>query len=399
MKKELLTIIGKELRRVFTDKRLVFTALIMPGLILALTYSLLGQMLGKTIADTEEHQPSIQTVAMPDSLAPYMEGADFNITAADPQHLDTIQEQIRTGDVDMLLVFDEKFDEAVTSYEGAQLPQVQIYYNPSEDYSQAAYYKVDEVLTLYRQDILAARMGDATYTQVFTATNVETYNEQKASGKVISMLLPMLITIFLFAGAMQIGIDSIAGEKERGTMANLLLTPIPRRTIAFGKIISLGVVAIISACSSFIGIMISLPFSGEMFSAGNEVSLSGFGFTLGQIVQLILMMITLTGVFVGIICTLSVYAKSVKEAGTTIMPAYLVVMFCGMIPMFSQATPQFNQYLVPIYGSVLALKSLLAGELPTLAWLACCIENLVIAGLLGVFAGKLFDSEKVMFGI
>jgi sodium transport system permease protein len=395
MKKELLTIIAKELRRVFTDKRLVFTALIMPGLILALTYSLLGQMVGKMVTDTEEHQPEIMVEELPDSLAPYMQGFDLTPVDAD---IDTIQGQIRSGDLDMLLLFDPDFDRAVADYEGGKLPEVQIYYNPSEDFSQSAYYKVDAVLNQYKQDILANRLGGAAYTEVFASNPMETYNEQKASGRMLGMLLPMLITIFLFAGAMQIGIDSIAGEKERGTMANLLLAPIPRRTIAFGKLISLGVVAIISACSSFAGIMLSLPLSGTMFTGGGDMDLS-LSFTLVQILQLILLMITLTGIFVGIICTLSVYAKSVKEAGTTIMPAYLVVMFCGMIPMFSQATPEFGQFLVPIYGSVLALKSLLVGELATLSWLICCVENLAIAGLLGIFAGKLFDSEKVMFGI
>ena len=395
MKKELLTIIAKELKRVFTDRRLVFTALIMPGLILALTYSLLGQMLGNMITDTQEHQPVIMAEELPASLAPYMQ--DFDLTPADGD-MDAIKEQIRSGDLDMLLVFDPDFDASVDDYEAASLPEVQVYYNPSEDFSQSAYYKVDAVLNQYKQDILANRLGGADYTEVFASNPVETYSEQKASGRMLGTLLPMLITIFLFAGAMQIGIDSIAGEKERGTMANLLLAPVPRRTIAFGKIISLGVVAIISACSSFLGIMISLPLSGAMFTGGSDMNLS-LSFTPVQIIQLILLMITLTGIFVGIICTLSIYAKSVKEAGTTIMPAYLVVMFCGMIPMFSQATPELSQFMVPIYGSVLALKSLLVGELTTLSWLICCVENLAIAGILGLISGKLFDSEKVMFGV
>lgn len=395
MKKELLTIIAKELKRVFTDRRLVFTALIMPGLILALTYSLLGQMLGNMITDTQEHQPVIMVENLPDSIATYMQDFDLAPAGADT---DAAKGQIRSGDLDMLLIFDPNFDRAVADYEGGSVPEVQVYYNPSEDYSQSAYYKVDDVLNRYKEDILASRLGGAAYTEVFASDTMETFNEQKASGRMLGMLLPMLITIFLFAGAMQIGIDSIAGEKERGTMANLLLAPVPRRTIAFGKLISLGVVAILSACSSFLGIMLSLPFSGAMFTGGSEMNLS-LSFTPLQILQLILLMITLTGIFVGIICTLSVYAKSVKEAGTTIMPAYLVVMFCGLIPMFSQATPEFSQFLVPVYGSVLALKSLLVGELTTLNWLVCCVENLAIAGVLGLFAGKLFDSEKVMFGV
>ena len=61
-------------------------------------------------------------------------------------------------------------------------------------------------------------------------------DEEKAGGKVLGMMLPYFVTILLFAGAMGIGTDMVAGEKERGTMASLLVSPIKRSSIVLGKV-------------------------------------------------------------------------------------------------------------------------------------------------------------------
>lgn len=69
----------------------------------------------------------------------------------------------------------------------------------------------------------------------------------------------MLMLIFLYSGCMSIAPDSIAGEKERGTLATMLVTPMKRGNLAVGKILSLGTLALLSGLSSFIGTITSLP--------------------------------------------------------------------------------------------------------------------------------------------
>ncbi len=59
-------------------------------------------------------------------------------------------------------------------------------------------------------------------------------DEQKAGGKALGMMLPYFVTILLFAGAMGLGTDMVAGEKERGTMASMLVAPIKRSSIVLG---------------------------------------------------------------------------------------------------------------------------------------------------------------------
>ena len=66
--------------------------------------------------------------------------------------------------------------------------------------------------------------------------------EEDLSAQVFSMMVPMLLMIFLFSGCMAVAPESIAGEKERGTIATLLVTPVKRSHLAVGKIISLSVI-------------------------------------------------------------------------------------------------------------------------------------------------------------
>ena len=75
----------------------------------------------------------------------------------------------------------------------------------------------------------------------------------------MTMIMPFLFVVLLFSSAMSICCESIAGEKERGTIATLLVTPVKRSYLVLGKVISLGITALVSALVSFIGLMASLP--------------------------------------------------------------------------------------------------------------------------------------------
>ena len=93
-------------------------------------------------------------------------------------------------------------------------------------------------------------------------------DEQKAGGKALGMMLPYFVTILLFAGAMGLGTDMVAGEKERGTMASMLVAPIKRSSIVLGKVFAL---MIISGISSVVYVAVMVGFLPQMMGAyGSE---------------------------------------------------------------------------------------------------------------------------------
>ena len=61
-------------------------------------------------------------------------------------------------------------------------------------------------------------------------------DDKDSTAQLFSSMLPFLLLIFLYSGCISVAPESIAGEKERGTIASLLITPVKRSHIALGKI-------------------------------------------------------------------------------------------------------------------------------------------------------------------
>jgi len=399
----LWTLVKRELRRVFTDKRLVFSTFILPAVSIYIIYSLMGSMLGSMLADQDKHESMIDVYQSSESFLAYEPTVETKMTHKKSlEDLEASKEALKEGKIDLVVVFPEKFEEIVANYkEGVGQAEIKTYYNPSEDYSRAARRRfLQEILEGYENSLLEVRFGQASYAKPFvvdkTNKEKEVLDKNKATGEGLSMVIPMLIAILLFAGAMGIGLDTIAGEKERGTMTSLLLTPVKREVIALGKVVGLAIVAIISAITSFIAIVASLPKAGIMFGGGVGMSLSSISFGPTELFQLLFVMLTLVSIYVGLICIVSVRAKSVKEAGTYVAPIYMMVMMAAFSTMFTTGHPAMYQFAIPILGNVLVIKRVLTFELGMSEFLLNSGVSIVLAGLLIWGITKSFKNERVM---
>ena len=215
-----------------------------------------------------------------------------------------IKKEIYNGTVDLLAVFPEDFKERVQSdSQGMNPPDVQTFYNPSEDYS---YYARENFVALlkenYEKALLAERLGNINIINVFTvdAANADSViqDEEKAAGKFLGTLLPYLITILLFAGTMSLGTDAITGEKERGTMASMLVTPVRRGDIVLGKLLALTVLSIMSASVYVIAMTVSLPKTMETVTQGANLSVS---LGVDQIVMIAVIILSLAFLYVALV--------------------------------------------------------------------------------------------------
>lgn len=415
----LFVIIKKELKRVFSDRRLVFSAFILPAVSIYLLYSLMGSMIGNMSNNIDDHIASVSVLNGSQSFESYIndytkaideqiksQGDEFNGFRMDvnftSESEDVLKEQVKSGDLDVLLVFEDEFDTSVTEFESNQHPNINSYYNPSEEYSQRAINQVEgRILSSYQSQLLGERFGGLDTLTAFTLNLDNPDNriaeEGKEAGLGMSFMLPMLLNIMLFAGAMGIGMDVIAGEKERGTMATMLLAPVDREVIAYGKVISLGIVAILSAMCTFGAIIASLPNASEFLAAGAEVSLSSLAFTPIHYVMLLVILIMQVGIFVAVICLVSVIAKSVKEAGTYISPIYMFVMVSAFATIFTTGDVELYKFTIPVMGNVFAIKELFTFDLSLMEFgVTVGISALVIAILLKLVTIA-FNNERTMF--
>lgn len=248
-------IFNKEMARIFKDKKMVFSVFLLPVLIMVVILSIVNGLASNMKDDIESHVAQVYIVNEPEALNDILDAskAKFKLKSIDgAKEMKQAKKEILDGEADLIVEFPDNFQQEIENYqEGSQIPQVKTYQNPSEDYSRTAADNMDAALEAYRQFLLSQRVSDMEQLTVFqiNSDNDEMYiqDEKKASGKAIGTMLPYFITILLFAGAMGIGTDMIAGEKERGTMASLLVSPIKRSSIVLGKVFSLMTVSGISS--------------------------------------------------------------------------------------------------------------------------------------------------------
>ena len=259
MKSNTLTIIKKEFARFFGDRQLLFTAVIMPGLLIYIIYSFMGSGIKKMVTEGAEELVTLCVENLPVSVAPLVDAIPATAVLQQPVSHEDI-DKLENKDLNVVLVrFPEAFDELVANYDpqsGVAAPNVEIYYNSANNASSRVYHMLEGSLTAYenqlsnRFDINRADSEEAQFDMA---------SQDEVLGDILSKLIPMLILMMLFSGVMAIAPSAIAGEKERGTIATLLVTPLRRNELALGKVVSLSGMALMSGISSFIGIALSLP--------------------------------------------------------------------------------------------------------------------------------------------
>ena len=390
------TIIRKEFARFFGDRQLLFTTVIMPGLLIYLIYSLMGVGIRNMESQGEQDLVMLKVENMPPSILPLLESADSSIALLHEPFGQADIDALQDKDINVVLMrFPAQFDSLVASYQpstGLPAPNVEIYYNSANNASNRVYMTLEATLTAFENaqanlfDINRADSEEQTFNQA---------SDDQVVGDILSKLLPMLIIMMLFTGTMAIAPSSIAGEKERGTIATLLVTPMKRSELALGKIVSLSSIALLSGISSFIGIALSLP---NMISAGNESIDIPFNYTTNDYIALLLVILASVLVMASAVSLLSALAKDVKNAGTMVTPFMLVVMLAGLLPMFQTGTAQnLAVYLIPFYNAIEVMADVFAHSMRWTPVLVTLVSDIAYTGIAVFGLTRMFNSEKVMF--
>ena len=390
------TIIRKEFARFFGDRQLMFTTVIMPGLLIYLIYSLMGVGMRNMATEGANDVVTVRVENLPQSIMPILTMPDSSIVL--------MQQPVTQADIDaladkeinvVLMRFPADFDNLIASYEpqsGMPAPNVEIYYNSANNASDRVFNMLHTALSAY-EDGMANRFDINRADEEGQSFNQA--SDDQVLGDILSKLIPMLIIMMLFSGTMAIAPSAIAGEKERGTIATLLVTPMRRNELALGKIVSLSSIALLSGLSSFIGIALSLP---KMITAGGDGIDIPFNYTTGDYVALLLVILASVLIMASAVSLLSALAKDVKNAGTMITPFMFIIMLAGLMPMFQTSTPDnLAVYLIPFYNSIQVMADVFAHSLNWTTVLVTLCSNIVYTGIAVFGLTRMFNSEKIMF--
>ncbi len=381
-------IVAKELYRFLTDKRMLAT-LFLPGILIYVIYSFMGSAI--TTGFGSQKTAAVEIVG--DSAIvevfeemPLEDGKTpaFSVKSIDG-YTDEVGARIKSGKLQLCIVFPSGFDSLLGT---GVVPRVEIYYNSAETASTMAYSLITSCLDAYEDGV--ANVFDV---NTDPSARYDLADEKDTSAMIFSMLMPMLLMMFLFTGCLSSAPESISGEKERGTIATLLITPVRRSHLAIGKIVGIAVVSLISGLSSFLGVMLSLP---KLIGGG--ISVSGNVYGVKEYLMILAVILSSIFFFVAIISVISTYAKSVKEATALVTPVMIVVVLIGVTGMLgSGGQTALGLYLVPLYSSVQALTAVFSFSATLPMILLTAASNVVYTALLVILLARMFSSEKIMF--
>ena len=377
--KDILLIIKKELTRFFTDYRMLL-AMIIPGILIYVIYSIMGPIISSNFTASKDYKYNVYVIGDSSYLTNLEEGfkaLEYDVTFNKVDNVDEVKDKIENEEADLIIEFINLDVEINNNL------LINLYFNSAKTESQNIYLQTSTILSSMQVDPNDYK---------FTLAQSDLATDEQTSSTIISMMLPFLLLIFLCTGVMSVAPESIAGEKDRGTIATLLVTPLKRTHLAIGKIISLSIISLVGGISSFIGTILSLP---SLMGNQGDVNLY---YGLMDYIYLLLIIISILLLFVGIYSIASAIAKTVKEASAYSTPIMIIAMIIGILSMVSSLpTDNIAVYFIPIYNSLVAMSTILSLEINIIGVVISIISNLCYSIIFAIILGKMFNSERIMF--
>ena len=215
------------------------------------------------------------------------------------------------------------------------------------------------------------------------------------SSSVLASLAPSLLIMLIFGGGMSVAVDAFAGEKERKTLENHLLTKVRRGSLYSAKLTNVVIVSLVSMITSLSGYLIAISLNKDILLIFGESELILPPIT---VIMLILLVVTTTAIFASaLMCFMSVASRGAKEAQLKLGIISAIPSILSLIVMYTEnAKVSIGMMFVPILNSIAFIKLAFSGVMNNLYMITATISNLAYALALSLIALRLFKREQVL---
>ena len=386
------TVFKKEVIDNLRDKRALSSSLLTPLFTPLLLIALIA-VLGRTVMADPAEKPLLLPVSGAEyapGLIDYLNQNNVEIipAPADPETA------VRNADVDVVLVIDPTYAEEMQA--GRSAP-VRLVVDSSRQSSLPALQRSQSLLQTYNGILgtlrLQARGVNPQMLSVIAIERRDVATPQSQALIFLSMM-PYLIILTVFVGAMYVIIDTTAGERERGSLEPLLINPIRRSELALGKLLAAIPFAIVT-------LSLTLIFFYVGFNVLPLEDFIGFPLTVSGAALWNIFLLCLPMVFFGsaVMLLIGNFTRSFKEAQTYLSLVPLVAglpgMFLGFLSV--KATPALM--FIPTFGQSILINQLMRAEAvaPLHVWITT-LSTLAVTVVVVIAAIQVYQREQVLAG-
>lgn len=386
----IITVLFKELKDTFRDRRTLITAILAPAIlfpIIILGYSKLGSVMLDKAGNKEL---KIITENVSDDLMAFL-NEDENFTYSDFSTLEDARDAILNDSIDALIQMSDKLDQDL---ENLKPSKVKFFYKSTNDLVKDRIGdKIDKYEDVLKKDRLENLGITKSKIEPLTVMKVDIAPPSEQIGKAAGGMIPYIFVMFALLGCMYPSLDLVTGEKEKGTMETLLTVPASRFNILLGKIIAISLIGFIATIIAVAGLLISVKFIPNipedlLDSISNIINIKFVLMLLGMILPLCVF-------FAGMFSALVIKANTFKEAQSIVTPFTTLVF----LPIIAALMPgvELNWYTVwvPILNLALATKEIVAGTLEPIMYLIV-VGSLILLAILSIFYSVAQFSKESM---
>lgn len=279
-----------------------------------------------------------------------------------------------------------------------------VYYNSSVTNSSYAYGLISDAveklrLSLVQKSLDEKGLDSQSILNPVAMTGHDTATGEQSLGFFLGTIIPFMMIVSLLVGVFTPAVDTMTGEKERGTMETLLMMPVRASHIIVAKFVSVALVGLITTVLS-IASMAGLGL--YMLRLVSESGIQGIGsIDIGSFLPaivitlpvLIVLSLFLTAVSMCVTC----FAKSYKEANNYMSPVMIVVMLTGYIGFIPNIEFDRTMAMVPVANVCLLIKNILLFKVDISLVMIVILSTAVYTGLLVMLLGRMYKSEAVIF--
>lgn len=392
-----LTIFKKELVDILRDRRTLLMMVVIPMLLFPVLITIVAVVQISVMRKAEKKvlKAGLLThgnaAAFRDTLL-----ARKDLEVIETVEADSIPSLIQNGRLDAVVVVDPDFDQVVGDL---KVGRIRFYHKSSDDIGRNLRRRVLDVVQAYEKTLIAERFRrlglDEEMVRAVRFKVEDVASSKEKIGKLLGGFLPYLFVIFCFVGSTYPAIDLGAGEKERGTLETLLATPASRLQILIGKFGVVALAGIGSAAIAMLGLVVVVRTAAALPSRATD-SLLGL-IEPATILTLLSLLVPLAAFFAAGLLSISIFARSFKEAQSLMTPLSIVVILPVLIGLMPGVELDATTALIPVLNVSLASKEIIAGTI-SYGLLAEVYGSLVVlAGLSLYGCARWFGRESTIF--
>lgn len=397
------TIYQKEMKDTMRDRRTLIFMLLVPVVAIPVLIMITSSLMMNVVSKAQEEKAVIVVEGMnnlPPAIRDSLMNSQLLTVKTAEEYPDTVDlvDKLKAGGFQALLSVPDGFENAI---EKQSPTDIEIFFDKAEIKSGFAVDKIKDIFQPYKDRIVNSRLASHNLSsEILTPFKINSQNvasAQKLAGNELGAMLPYLIIIMCFMGAMYPAIDLAAGEKERGTLETLLVSPASRGEFVVGKYLVVLTTAIVAALLSMASLTFSLNYMVNNMIGQMASELIQLQFNFQMVLLIVMIIMPLAGIFASLLLSVSIFARSFKEAQSYITVLNMFVILPAFISFLPGIKIDYKMALIPVVNVALVIKDAISGTIEWNYVVVAFFSTLILSAITLYFAKKWFERESVLF--